>query len=213
MNWLWRIGAPLVRAVLGLCFRVRIEGVEHVPRTGAAILAPNHVSVLDGPALAALTGVHRRRATGSLTAAEAFHGIAGWILRRSGQIPIERGHGDAAALAAAAEAVRDGRCVGIFPEGRVSDDPRDALQRMRSGLTRIAMPTGAPVVPIGIWGTQSVWPRDGLDARRIVRRPPMAFVYGEPLVPGPSESPLAFRERFREALEEQVRRARWLAGA
>ena len=61
MNWIWAVGAPLVRAVIGLVFRVRIEGMEHVPRTGAVIVAPNHVSVIDGPAVSAVTGAHRRR--------------------------------------------------------------------------------------------------------------------------------------------------------
>ena len=72
MNWVWAIGAPLVRAIMSIVCRVRIEGIEHVPRTGAVIVAPNHVSVLDGPAVSATVGTHRWRATRNLIAAEVF---------------------------------------------------------------------------------------------------------------------------------------------
>jgi 1-acyl-sn-glycerol-3-phosphate acyltransferase len=211
MNWIWAIGAPLVRALLGVCFRLRIEGVEHVPRRGSVIIAPNHVSVLDGPAVVATVGTHRWRATRNLIAAEIFSGLTGWILRQARQIPIRRGTGDTGALDEAVDVVRGGACAGVFPEGRVSDDPSAGLQRIRSGLTRIALPTGAPVVPVGIWGTQRVWPKAGLDRAAIVRRPSLAIVFGPALMPAGS-TPAEFRERYRVALEAQVARARQLAG-
>lgn len=212
MNWIWIIGAPFVRAVMATVFRVRIEGIEHVPREGTVIVAPNHVSVLDGPAISSITATGRWRATRNLITAEVFHGLLGWILRQAKQVPIRRGSGDTGALDDAIAAVRDGSCVGIFPEGRVSDDPRAGLQRIRSGLTRIAIPTGAAVVPVGIWGTQAVWPRAGLDRRSLVRRHSMALVYGEAIAAHPRESPAEFRERYREGLDEVVLRARTLAG-
>jgi len=212
MNWIWTIGAPLVRLVMGWCFRVHIEGIEHVPAGGAVTLAPNHVSVLDGPVLAATTGAHRRRATRSLVTTDVFSGLRGWILRQSRQIPIRRGAGDRGALDDAIEALRAGSCVGIFAEGRVNDTPDKGVQRIRSGLTRIALPAASLVVPIGIWGTQSVWPRSGLVRRALLRRPRLAVVYGEPLIPAPTESPSEFRARFLIALEAQVRRARSRAG-
>jgi 1-acyl-sn-glycerol-3-phosphate acyltransferase len=212
MNWIWTIGAPLVRLVMSVIFRVRIEGLDHVPRTGAVIVAPNHLSVLDGPAVSAITGTHRRRATRNLIAAEVFQGVTGWILRQARQVPIRRGLGDTGALDAAVAAARNGSCVGIFPEGRVSDDARAGLQRIRSGLTRVALPSGAPVVPVGIWGTQEVWPRTGLDRTSLVRRHTMAVVYGPALVASPAESPAAFRERYRAALETSISRAREIAG-
>ena len=212
MNWIWAVGAPLVRAVIGLLFRVRIEGMEHVPRTGAVIVAPNHVSVIDGPAVSAITGAHRWRATHNLIAGEVFAGITGWILRQARQIPIRRGTGDTGALDAATRAIEDGWVVGIFPEGRVNEDPRGSLQRIRSGLTRVAVPTSTPVVPVGIWGTQSVWPKDGLIRAALIQRPRMAMVFGAPLIPAPGEAPTEFRERYRRDLELQVLRARELAG-
>ena len=212
MNWIWAVGAPLVRAVIGLVFRVRIEGMEHVPRTGAVILAPNHVSVIDGPAVSAVTGAHRWRATHNLLAGEVFAGITGWILRQARQIPIRRGTGDTGALDAATRAIEDGWVVGIFPEGRVNEDPRGPLQRIRSGITRVAVPTSTAVVPVGIWGTQSVWPKGGLIRAALVQRPRLAMVFGAPLIPAPGEAPTEFRERYRRDLERQVLRARELAG-
>jgi 1-acyl-sn-glycerol-3-phosphate acyltransferase len=212
MNWIWAVGGPLVRAIMGVLFRVRIEGVEHVPRTGAVILAPNHVSVLDGPAVSAFTAVHRRRATHNLIAGEVFSGVTGWILRQARQIPIRRGTGDMGALDAAVRAIEDGWVVGIFPEGKVNEDARRPLQRIRSGITRIALPTATPVVPIGIWGTQSMWPQTGLSRAAMLRRPRMAMVYGSPLIPAPAEPATEFRERYRRALEQQILRARELAG-
>lgn len=205
------IGAPLVRAVLSIVFRIRIEGIEHVPRTGSVILAPNHLSVLDGPAVSAVTGTHRWRATRNLIAAEVFSGTIGWILVQARQIPIRRGTGDTGALDEAVAAAESGSCVGIFPEGRVSDDPRAGLQRTRSGLTRIALPSGAPVVPVGVWGTHEVWPRSGLDRTSLLRRHPLALVYGEAVRARPDESPGEFRERYRAALEVAVSRARTIA--
>ena len=212
MNWVWTIGAPLVRAIMSIMCRVHIEGIEHVPRTGAVIMAPNHVSVLDGPAVSATVGTHRWRATRNLIAAEVFRGVTGWILRQARQVPIRRGTGDTGALDEAIDAVRAGSCVGIFPEGRVSDDPRAGLQRIRSGLTRVAMPTGASVVPVGIWGTQHLWPKEGLDRSALRHRHTIAVVFGLAIEPHPEEPPGEFRERYRAALDAVVSRARTMAG-
>jgi 1-acyl-sn-glycerol-3-phosphate acyltransferase len=212
MNWVWAIGAPLVRAIMSIVCRVRVEGIEHVPRTGPVIVGPNHVSVLDGPAVSAVVGTHRWRATRNLIAAEVFEGVIGWILRQARQVPIRRGTGDTGALDDAIEAIRDGSCVGVFPEGRVSEDPRAGLQRIRSGLTRIAIPTGASVVPVGIWGTHRVWPKEGLDRAALLRRETLAIVMGQGIQPHPDESPGEFRERYRAALETVVARAKTMTG-
>jgi 1-acyl-sn-glycerol-3-phosphate acyltransferase len=212
MNWIWTVGAPLVRLIMSVVFRVRVEGIEHVPRKGAVIVAPNHVSVLDGPVVSVVTGTHGRRATRNLIAAENFKGAIGWILRQARQVSIRRGTGDFGALDEAITAARGGSCVGIFPEGRVSDDPGQGPQRIRSGLTRIAIPSGAPVVPVGIWGTQDVWGRTGFVRGSLLRRHTMAVVYGEAVVPHPDEAPEAFRRRYGRGLETVVARAGSLAG-
>lgn len=214
MTWIWAVGAPLVRALMSLVFRVRIEGLDRVPRRGRAVLAPNHVSVLDGPALVAVVGAARWRPTHSLITSEVFHGLLGWILTQADQIPVRRGTGDQEAMRAAATALTDGSLLGLFPEGHVNEEPAGALQRIRSGLTRLAIPTGAPVIPVGIWGTQTLWPRDGLIRRALLRRPRFAMVFGPAVVPAPegAEAPSEFRARYLAALELVVARARSLAG-
>ncbi len=214
LNGWWRVGSAITAALMHLLFRVRIEGIEHVPARGPGILAFNHVSVLDGPVLAIATARAAQRESRSLVAAESFRRVFfGWVLRRFEQIPIRRGEGDEHALDEAIRTVSAGALASIAPEGRVNDDGVRELQRIRSGVARIAIPTGAPVIPVGIWGTQVRWPKSGLTFRRPLR-PTLAFSYGPPLLPPADGSEQAgFLPRIGAAIDEQVERARALAGA
>jgi 1-acyl-sn-glycerol-3-phosphate acyltransferase len=213
MNWIWKVGARPVHAALKVVFRLHVEGVTNVPSQGPAILACNHVSVLDGPAVAAIMGSERHRAPHFLIASEVFDLRWGWILRQARQIPIYRGTGDVSALDAVVDAVRAGGVAGIFPEGRVSDDPSAGTQRLRSGISRVAAPVGAPVIPMGIWGTQVPWPRAGLRAGSRRWRPTVAVVVAEPIPPPHAdESGLSFRLRLRQAMAAPLLRAQSLVG-
>jgi 1-acyl-sn-glycerol-3-phosphate acyltransferase len=199
---------PIVRGL----FRVRVEGIDHVPASGSGILAFNHVSVLDGPALGIETAFRRRREVRFLVTAEIFgHWFYGRVLRGFDQIPIHRGAHDADALEIAIETVRSGALAAIAPEGRVSDHPEAGLQRIHRGCARIALPTGAPVIPVGIWGSQRRWSTAGPNWSRLWHREPLAIVYGPPLHPHPEDDLESFSERLRVALDEQVRRARAIA--
>ena len=217
LNRWWRIGLPICAPILRLVLKVRVEGAERVPSRGPALLAFNHVSVLDGPTIAIETAKRLRRETRYLVAAEVFRTpMIGWILRRYEQIPIRRGEGDEHALDEAIETVRAGAMAAIAPEGRVNDDAEHGLQRIRSGAARIALPTGAPIVPVGIWGTQRRWSRAGLDWHRLWRRPRVGLVFGPPILPtgeGGSEDDVdTLTDKLEERLQEQVARARELAG-
>ena len=118
----WAVGSTVTLPFVRVLFRVRVEGIDHVPASGPGILAFNHVSVLDGPALAIETAFRRRREVRFLVAAEVFdHWFYGRILRSFDQIPIHRGEGDADALDTAIETVRAGALAAIAPEGRVSE--------------------------------------------------------------------------------------------
>jgi 1-acyl-sn-glycerol-3-phosphate acyltransferase len=209
----WGIGSAITAGLMHLLFRVRVRGVEHVPASGSAILAFNHVSVLDGPVLAIETARTARRATRFLVAAEIFRRFfLGWVLRTYRQIPIRRGRGDEHALDEAVRVVGDGALAAIAPEGRVNRDGADELQRIRSGVARIAIPTGASVIPVGIWGTQVRWPRSGLTRRRPLR-PVLAFAYGPPVTPPAGEAEQdAFLQELGSAIAAQVTVARALAG-
>jgi 1-acyl-sn-glycerol-3-phosphate acyltransferase len=212
LNGWWRFGVVVVGFFARLLFRIRVAGVERVPPSGPAILAANHVSALDGLVLAYMTGKHARRMTRFLVAAEFFEKWRiGWALRLYRQIPLRRGKADAGALDEAVVTIRSGAVAGIFPEGKVNPEPDPGLQRGRRGVGRIALATRAPVVPVGIWGTQARWPQAGLHYGRPWRRT-IAVVYGEPVEPRGDADSLedvqVFTDLVMTAIAKQVAEAR-----
>ena len=213
----WLFGIAVVGFFSRLLFRLRVEGADRVPSSGSAIVAGNHVSALDGVALALATGSRGRRMTRFLVAAEFFRKLwCGWALRLYRQIPIRRGARDQGALDVAIETIRGGALAGIFPEGTVNPEPEAGLLRGRKGAARIALATDAPVVPVGIWGTQARWPKPGLHLRR-PWRPAVAICYGEPIPPkgdaGSTADVQAFTDVITDAIAAQAERARELAEA
>jgi 1-acyl-sn-glycerol-3-phosphate acyltransferase len=211
----WRFGVPVVELIVRALFRVRVTGIHHVPLEGPAILAFVHVSVLDGPCLAAEVAWRRRRTVRFLVASEIFdQPLSGWFLRRYRQIPVRRGRSDTGALDEVIATVRRGAVTAVAPEGTVNPRPGE-LQRIRSGTARIALPTGAPVIPVGIWGTHHRWSK---ASRRWGRpfRPRLGFAFGPAIEPSGDASVQddidAFVTRVREALERALAEARSLAG-
>ena len=217
LNGWWLFGIAVVGFFCRIAFRLRVEGTDRVPRAGPAIVAANHVSALDGVVLALTTSSRSKRMTRFLVAAEFFRKIRfGWALRLYRQIPLRRGQSDQGALDVAVETIRDGALAGIFPEGTVNPEPDAGRSRGRKGAARIALATGAPVVPVGIWGTQDRWPKSGLHVRR-PWRPVVAVSYGEPISPnGAADSAVdvqVFTDLVMAAIEEQTEKARKLAEA
>jgi 1-acyl-sn-glycerol-3-phosphate acyltransferase len=211
LNPWWRFGIWVASPLLRLLFRVRMSGLEHVPARGPTLLAFNHVSALDGPALAIAFAGRTRRPMRFLVAAEFFRRrFHGWVLRTFQQIPIRRGEGDGAALDAALDALRAGSVIALAPEGAVNADPEN-LQRIRSGIARLALPTGAPIVPVGIWGTQARWPLGGVRWSR-PWRPTLVIAFGPPILPDgdvtSEEDVDTLRDRVRDRLEDQIAIAR-----
>jgi putative phosphoserine phosphatase / 1-acylglycerol-3-phosphate O-acyltransferase len=213
LNRLWSIVSVIANVLMRAVFQVHIEGESNVPSQGPAIIAFNHVSVIDGPAVGIVVARTRGRESRFLVAAEIFRRrLPGWVLRSFDQIPIRRGQGDSDALEQAVRTVTAGAIAAIAPEGQVNVDGASEMQRFHRGVARLALATMAPVIPIGIWGTQDRWPRSG---RRYGRpwRPRLAFVFGDPLSPTDEDDLAAFTQRVREAIEVQVTRARTIAGA
>jgi len=215
LNVWWRLGIPLVIPIVRALFRVRVTGIHHVPVAGPAILAFVHISVLDGPCLAAEVAWRRRRMVRFLVATEAFDvPVTGWILRSYRQIPIRRGANDAAALDEVIATIRRGAVAAIAPEGAVDPTPGE-LQRIRSGIARIALPTGAPLIPVGIWGTHRRWSKSGRHWEPPLR-PRLGLAFGEPIEPkgdvSDEDDVDAFLEQVRNAMEKQLAEARVLAG-
>jgi 1-acyl-sn-glycerol-3-phosphate acyltransferase len=185
--------------------RWSIVGAEHIPAAGGVILASNHTSYLDPLALAYLA-LQRKRRTRFLAKDELFEkGGLGAILRGAHQIPVSRGTaGAAGSLVAAEDALRAGECVAVFPEGTISLD----LEPMagKTGTARLAAATGAPVVPVGLWGLHRVMfkgrkPRWRAGVAETVR-------VGSPVTIGVDEDVLAATDRIMTAVCEQVAAAR-----
>jgi 1-acyl-sn-glycerol-3-phosphate acyltransferase len=216
LNRWWSVVSAITAVLMRALFRVRVVGAANIPTQGPAILAFNHVSVLDGPVLGIEVARQRRRESRFLVAAEVFRRpVAGWVLRSFDQIPIRRGEGDVDALEEAVRTVRRGAIAALAPEGMVSPDGATELLRIRRGAARLALSTSAPVIPVGIWGTQRRWSKSGRHYGK-PWRPRLAFVFGEALVPegDPTEPDDidAFTKRLREGIELQVERAKDIAG-
>jgi 1-acyl-sn-glycerol-3-phosphate acyltransferase len=217
LNAWWAIVSAVANAAMRLVFRVRVEGDRSVPAQGPAIIAFNHVSVIDGPAVGIIVARTSRRRSRFLVAAEVFdQRLAGSILRSFDQIPIRRGQGDVHALDEAIRTVKAGAIAALAPEGRVNDDGATEMLRFHRGVARLSLATGAPVVPVGLWGTQARWPRSG---RRygMPWRPRLAFVFGEMVPPrgdpGDTEDLAALTQQVRAAIEVQVARAQAITEA
>ena len=150
----WIVKA-LATPILRYFFRVRVEGTEHLPDTGRAILASNHLAVCDS---FFLPMVVRRRVT-FVAKAEYFEDPkTAWFFRAVGQIPIKRSGGSASqgALDAAADVLDGNGLFGIYPEGTRSPDGR--LYKGHTGVARLALRCGAPVIPVAMIGTREAQP-------------------------------------------------------
>jgi 1-acyl-sn-glycerol-3-phosphate acyltransferase len=155
-----RLVALVLAPLIGRVFRLSWGGQEHVPQSGGVILVANHVSYADPFGLARF--VYDSGRFPSFLAKESLFRIpvVGAILRRVGQIPVRRGSRDARdALRDAVAAVRAGECVCIYPEGTVTRDPDWWPMTPKTGVARLALETGAPVVPVAQWGAQFVYDR------------------------------------------------------
>jgi 1-acyl-sn-glycerol-3-phosphate acyltransferase len=151
-DWVIRVGRLVLR-LLGL--RVRVDGLEHVPRTGAAVLAANHVSFLDF-LLLGLVGEERGGRRVRFLARHDLWKVApvGWLMDRMGHIPVDR-DAPAHAYLRARAALRRGELVGIFPEAGVSRS--FTVRALMPGAAALAAETGTPLVPVVLWGGQRIW--------------------------------------------------------
>lgn len=172
---LYWVMKAILTPILRTLWPTRTEGLENVPQRGPAILAANHVAFLDSLFVPSLL---RRRVT-YVAKAEYFDSWkTRWFFSGLGQIPIRREGGDASqgALMAAKEVLLHGGLFGIYPEGTRSPDGR--LHRGRTGVARLALETGAPLVPVGIVGSRDIQPK-GKTIPRL--RKPLLVRFGSPV--------------------------------
>jgi 1-acyl-sn-glycerol-3-phosphate acyltransferase len=170
--WFLEACRPGVWAAARGLFRIRFEGVEHVPRTGPVVITPNHVSFMDP----ILVTIPVRRALHYM-ALEPFFRVRGLgpLMRWARAFPIQEGEPDSPAVRRALRVLREGDPLVIFPEGGRSPDGR--LRPFRPGAFRLALATGAPVVPVTIVGAFEAWPPE----RRLPRPGRIAITYHAPL--------------------------------
>jgi 1-acyl-sn-glycerol-3-phosphate acyltransferase len=160
-----------LRILVALVERLRADGVEHVPVQGPVILASNHINSMD---ILSLT-IPVPRVVHLMGKVELFRiPVLGWYIRTLGAFPVRRGEGDREALRQALEILAAGQVLGILPEGHRSGTGR--LQAGKSGTALLALRSGAPVVPVAIWGTE----RTFKGFRFGPWRPTVHVVYGEP---------------------------------
>jgi 1-acyl-sn-glycerol-3-phosphate acyltransferase len=158
------------------------DDAAQLPRTGGVIVVSNHISNFDPPALAHYLVWHGRwpRALGKSDLWKVP--VIGWLARRTGQIPVERGTERAKdALVHAREALAAGECIVIYPEGTITADPDTWPMTARPGAARLALQTGCPVVPIGQWGANFVMPGKKPVWPRFLPRRTMVFRMGDPV--------------------------------
>jgi len=177
----YRLAAVLLRRPLLVLTKRDWRGAEHLPREGGFVVCTNHVSHFD-PLVFAHFVFDNGRLPRFLGKEGVFRvPVVGTILRGAGQIPVYRESNDAAkAFSAAVEAVRNGECVAIYPEATLTRDPGQWPMTGKTGAARVALATGAPVIPVAQWGPQEVL-SPYARMLRLVPRKTMHMLAGPPV--------------------------------
>lgn len=198
---------PVIQIFKGLWNYLGIDfnfhGQSHIPRTGPALLAMNHVGYLDF-AIAGTALLPTNRLARFMAKREIFDNpIAGPLMRGMKHISVDRSNG-APSFTEALKALRKGEIVGVFPEATISQSFE--LKEMKSGVIRLAMESGAPVVPTIIWGSQRIWTK-GLKRDFSRARYPIIVSFGAPIFFIPTEDSQSALDRLRGAMQELLHSA------
>jgi 1-acyl-sn-glycerol-3-phosphate acyltransferase len=201
---LYWIVRGFVQPAMHIYFRMRRIGREHVPVSGPVIFAANHRSFLDPFVIGTLA----RRPVYYMAKKELFERRwQGWVLNGLGAFPVDRGASDQDAMGTAREILERGDCVVIFPEGtRVRPGP---LGTPRRGVGRLALETGAPVVPVAVIGTEAIRRGWRIRPHRVAIRCGRPLTYPRVANPSPRLAG-AVTERIWPCIELQWE---WLGGA
>ncbi len=186
---------------LGLTFD--LTGEDHVPRQGAAIMAINHIGLLDFT-FAGLAARRSRRYVRFMAKQAVFdHWAAGPLMRGMHHISVDRAAG-ASSYAAALRALKDGEVIGVFPEATIS--PSWELLPFKNGAVRMAAATGAPILPTVLWGSQRVLTH-GHRRKANLERIPISIDVGEPIEVGRREDPETALTHLRDRMEQMLHEA------
>ncbi len=178
-------GRPFTRPELVTIARFEFSGLENVPSEGPAIVVGNHRSYFDAVTVG-LALMQTGRVARFLGKKEVFDApLVGAMARAAGGIRVERGTGSDEPLQAAAEALEAGEMICLMPQGTIPRGPAffDPELKGRWGAARLAAMTKAPVIPLGLWGTEKVWPRSARLPNMNPLKRPLVTVRGGPPVP------------------------------
>ncbi len=206
----WWLKNGLLGPLFATVFRPQIEGVEHVPAEGPAIIVCNHLSFVDSVFLP--LAVPRRMSY--LAKSDYFTGkgvrgaLVRWFFTASGQLPIDRAGGKAseASLNTGLQVLAEGRILGLYPEGTRSPDGR--LYRGRTGVARMVLEAHVPVIPVAVTGTDEVMPL----GKRLPRVKKVTVRFGEPLTFSRFEGMEGDRFVLRSITDEIMYRINQLSG-
>jgi 1-acyl-sn-glycerol-3-phosphate acyltransferase len=154
----WRLISVIVlRPLIAILIRNKWEGTENIPRKGPVIFAPNHLSYVDWGTDALFFQANGRYPTFMIKASAFKAKFIGPFLYKAGQLPVHRGRADAGlVLKQAEEALKDGAAVIVYPEGTATRDPDLWPMIAKTGVARLALKTGTPVIPVAHWGTHDI---------------------------------------------------------
>lgn len=193
--------ARAVFAVQGL--RFTLSGTEHVPRSGGAVMAINHIGYFDFT-YAGLAARPAGRYVRFMAKQEVFaHRLSGPLMRGMHHIPVDREAGSAS-FRAALLALKAGEIVGVFPEATISRSFE--LKDFKAGAVRLAAAARVPVLPTVVWGSQRVWTK-GRPKRLGRTRVPITVMVGQPMVPDRGEDPDVATAALRARMDAMLREA------
>jgi 1-acyl-sn-glycerol-3-phosphate acyltransferase len=178
----WRLITVMVlRPLIAILIRNKWEGTENIPRKGPVIFAPNHMSYVDWGTDALFFQANGRYPTFMIKASAFKVKIIGPVLYKAGQLPVHRGRTDAGlVLKQAEEALKNGEAVIVYPEGTATRDPDLWPMVAKTGVARLALKTGAPVIPVAHWGTHDILPY-GSTKPKFFPRKTVRTVAGHPV--------------------------------
>ncbi|MCZ4517032.1 lysophospholipid acyltransferase family protein [Rhodococcus ruber] len=197
---------PVYRSVIGIArtvfafegLKFEVEGEEHIPATGGAVVAVNHTGYMDFT-YAGLPPRRVKRYIRFMAKKEVFDNkISGPIMRALRHIPVDRGAG-AESYKSAVQSLRNGELVGVYPEATISRSFE--IKEFKSGAARMAIEAGVPIIPTVIWGAQRVWTK-GYPKRLGRTNTPISIAVGEPIAPvGP---PNELTDKLRAVMQKML---------
>ncbi|GGX66707.1 lysophospholipid acyltransferase family protein [Streptomyces hiroshimensis] len=186
-----------------LDLRFDIQGAEHVPARGGAVLVSNHIGYLDF-VFCGLAARPAKRLVRFMAKESVFrHKVSGPLMRAMKHIPVDRAAG-MDAYKHALSALRSGEIIGVFPEATIS--PSFTLKNFKSGAARLAQEAGVPLLPMALWGTQRLWTKG--HKRDLGRNHvPIAIRVGEPMTADPAEHADTVTDRVRSRVQDLLEAA------